>query len=259
MENNEDNKKKRKYIILIFLLFLFLSVTAISFSYNSHLEKNPKPVGEKPTKDDDLPVKEEEDTLEDIVIKKPVINILDDKNKVEIITSDIPNKEDTNKPSDEKEEIIEDVPSDGVDPSEYTVRDTNTKWVASTELEIFESVSQEYVMSGKIAPGITSNYYFTIRNNNNFSVIYSISFDETNDKNINMMYRLKKGNRYILGSKTEYISLKDKKINDIILDKNMMTNYTLEWKWVESSNDTNIGTNGANYRLGINVTAEEKV
>ena len=38
-----------------------------------------------------------------------------------------------------------------------------------------------------------------------------------------------------------------------------MTNYTLEWKWFEKDNDTEIGINGVNYNINLTVTAGEKV
>ena len=83
---------------------------------------------------------------------------------------------------------------------------------------------------------------------------YSISFIEDNPYNINMKYKLKKNDTYIVD---HYVSATELNIADIKLNVNTGDTYYLEWKWISSSNDTEIGANpDSKYGLKINVEAE---
>ncbi|MBP5204158.1 Ig domain-containing protein [bacterium] len=125
-------------------------------------------------------------------------------------------------------------------------------WNGSTNLDIFSKT--EHTMDGKIAPESSGEYKFTVSNSTDYKLKYSISFIETNNYNINMKYRLKKNNTYIVSN---YVSASDLNVDNVLLPIGENDVYTLEWKWISSSNDTSIGQSlSADYGLKIEVNAE---
>lgn len=136
----------------------------------------------------------------------------------------------------------------------YDDDNTPVTWNGSTDLKIFSKTS--YPIEGKIAPESSNMYQFIVKNNTIYKLKYQINFIETNDYNINMKYKLKKNDEYIID---HYVSASELNINDIILNSNENDTYYLEWKWVSSSNDTEVGANPESYYgLKINIKAESK-
>ena len=106
----------------------------------------------------------------------------------------------------------------------------------------------------KIAPESSNTYRFVINNNTNSRIKYNLTFTETNEHNINMKYILRTNNTYLVD---EYVSINELNASNIIIDASKADTYYLEWKWVSSNNDTEIGTAGnVTYSLKINVEAE---
>ena len=69
-----------------------------------------------------------------------------------------------------------------------------------------------------------------------------------------MKYKLKRNNTYIVD---HYVSYNELNISDIILNSKASDTYYLEWKWISSDNDTEIGKNpDSKYDLKIEVKAE---
>ena len=129
-------------------------------------------------------------------------------------------------------------------------KDSET-WNGSTKLNIFEN--SMYTKEGTIAPESTNTYKFVVKNGTSTAVKYSLDFSETNSSNINMKYKLKKNGEYII---SDYVSYNELDLSNLNLASGANDTYLLEWKWVSSSNDTNIGKNGATYGLQIDVEAE---
>ena len=125
----------------------------------------------------------------------------------------------------------------------------------NAKLNIFTNTSY-YVVEDKIAPTSENTYQFVIRNNNEFNIQYDFEAVETNEKNINMKYRLKRNGKYVLGNDNEYISVNELKQYNINLASKSYDVYTLEWKWFESSNDTEIGMDvTSKYSLFLKLSA----
>ena len=73
-----------------------------------------------------------------------------------------------------------------------------------------------------------------------------------------MKYKLKLGNVYIAGDENNWVSYDELKRTNINLSKSNKHTYYLEWKWVSSDNDTNVGkTINAGYNLSIEIKAEQ--
>lgn len=138
------------------------------------------------------------------------------------------------------------------------VVDSNKVWESTNQLRIFEN--PVYQMNNIIAPLSTNAYQFVIKNGTSIKVDYTLEFLEENIYRINMKYRLKKNGNYIAGNSEQWVSYQE--LNSFInsMEAKASDTYYLEWKWLESDNDTQIGaTIGASYSLNIHIKAEQKV
>lgn len=134
------------------------------------------------------------------------------------------------------------------------VYDKEKIWDNNT-LRIFTNPAYEF--QSKIAPGSKNSYAFVIRNNNDFDVIVRLQAIETNDYNINMQYRLTHMGKYVVGSETSYTTVDNLKLNNVLIKAHSQKSYILDWKWIDSSNDTEIGfTIDAYYKLKLIIGAK---
>ena len=128
-------------------------------------------------------------------------------------------------------------------------------WEHNSQLEIFYNT---YFNDVKVAPGVSGNYTFEVKNMRINKIKYNISLSDTNTYNINMKYRLKKGNEYVVGDNDSWVTVDEVVYNNQELNTNNKDIYTLEWIWEDADNDTEIGqTVGADYSLNINVYGED--
>ena len=125
-------------------------------------------------------------------------------------------------------------------------------WNGSNDLKIFTNTS--YAMNDKIAPESSNLYQFVVKNETSYNLKYNINFIENNPYNINMKYKLKKNDTYIID---HYVSASELNVSNALLNVKKNDTYYLEWKWISSSNDTEIGTNPeSKYGLKIDIKAE---
>ncbi len=125
-------------------------------------------------------------------------------------------------------------------------------WNGADDLKIF--TRSIYDVRGVIAPEYSNTYQFVVKNSTEYNIKYKITFNETNLYHINMKYKLKKNDIYVID---HYVSFNELNITDQLLNSDSKDTYYLEWKWVSSDNDTSIGTNPeATYGLQIVVEAE---
>ena len=111
-----------------------------------------------------------------------------------------------------------------------------------------------YTIDDIIAPESNNTYQFIVKNSTKYNLKYNIEFVESNPYNINMKYKLKKNDEYIID---HYVSASELNVSNIHLNTNSNDTYYLEWKWVSNTNDTEIGANpSSKYGLKINVKAE---
>ncbi len=159
------------------------------------------------------------------------------------------NNDNSNNNNNSNPPIIEDK------QDELEVYDNETKFSQNTPLNIFTNTTY-YVVGDKISPSSENSYQFVIRNNNGFNINYDLELNEDNKYNINMKYRLKLNGEYVSGSDDEWLTYDEINQYDVKLSANNYNVYTLDWKWVESENDTEVGTNiDSNYKLELKITA----
>ena len=137
----------------------------------------------------------------------------------------------------------------------YDQNKTPVAWNGASDLNIFTNSSHE--KEGTIAPESKGTYEFKIKNSTTYDMKYSISFDEDNEKHINMKYKLKRNGSYVID---HYVSSNELIVNNQLIDSNDEDIYYLEWYWEETSHDIEIGTGPtATYKLQINVDAESVI
>ena len=137
------------------------------------------------------------------------------------------------------------------------VYDDNKVWNSKNELRIFSNPAYEF--KSIIAPGSSNVYKYVINNSENFDIIYTISFLETNENLINMKFKLKRNGEYIIGNETEYADIKEKSLKDLKLKSDSHDIYSLEWKWIDADNDTGVSFDEAKYKLNISIKAESYI
>lgn len=130
-------------------------------------------------------------------------------------------------------------------------------WSELKELDIFNN--SYFHDEAIIAPGVTGSYSFTVENISEEACIYDITYTEQNIYQINMVYKLKKNGQYIIGNENNWVKYDQLNTQDTTLNAYKKDIYTIEWKWKDADNDTEIGeTPGANYKMFIKVDATEK-
>ncbi len=184
-------------------------------------------------------------TIKDLYTSKStlVLTLVEEKTTPVDKPVEKPTEKPVEKPDENKEEEVE---------GKLIVKDSNATWSETTDAKIFESSTAK--VEGTIAPESTGTYNFIVKNETNSQIKYNIIFTETNEHGINMKYKLKKNGTYV---KEEYVSANELNLSDVLINSNTNDSYDLEWKWVSSDNDTEIGkTPNVLFDLKINVEAE---
>lgn len=130
------------------------------------------------------------------------------------------------------------------------------QWSELKELDMFKN--SYFEDKSIIAPGVQGSYSFTVENESESKFIYNILFTEENPYEINMVFKLKLNEEYILGNEQTWIKASELNRSNILLGAKANDIYTVEWKWQDNYNDTEIGkTEGAYYKMYIKVNAEQ--
>ena len=160
------------------------------------------------------------------------------------------NNQDTNVIADNSNDSSNNVVVDEKDEN-FKVTDSELIWKDVTPLKIF--TDSVYQLEGKIAPESSNTYQFVVKNSTKYKLKYRVSFIESNPYHINMQYKLKKNDTYLVD---HYVSYDELNISEQLLNSNENDTFYLEWKWASSDNDNAAGANAASYSLQIEVKAE---
>ena len=124
--------------------------------------------------------------------------------------SEISTKEETTKksnnstiitPTDKEEKPKEEEPLTGL----VVVDNQTVKWDGKKDLKIF--TNSAYELTDVISPESSNTYKFVVKNKTEYKLKYKITFIETNIENINMKYKLKKNDTYLVNEYTSYDNL----------------------------------------------------
>lgn len=154
-----------------------------------------------------------------------------------------------NRDSQSKDESVD-------EEGDVIISDNDITWHSVNNLRIFSNPM--YDMQEVVVPESSNTYQFVIKNNTKYNIKYNISFVEDNSFQINMKYRLKKGNDYIAGNDNAWVNYNELNKSNLELASGESQIYYLDWKWVSSDNDTAAGVAQANYKLNIEIEAEQK-
>lgn len=138
----------------------------------------------------------------------------------------------------------------------FKVLQGQTEWSELKELDIFKN--SYFHNETIIAPGVQGIYSFTVENESDCGFIYNIRFNEENPYSINMVFKLKVNGQYVFGNETTWVRADKLSRSNLYLDADLNDLYTIEWKWQDNYNDTEIGkTKEAYYKMYIKVDAEQ--
>ena len=139
-----------------------------------------------------------------------------------------------------------------VDSTGLIVQDNEITWNGQADAKIFSH--SMYELNDVLAPESSNTYQFVVKNGTEYNLKYNLNFIEDNPYMINMKYKLKKNDTYLID---QYVSASEINLSDSFLNIGSNDTFYLEWKWISSDNDTQIGkTSGAYYGLKIEVKAE---
>ena len=245
--NNEFNYIKFSRITSVIVIIFF----AVSFFAIQCIQK----VDEIDNSNNSIPIKID-DSDDDYII--------DDKTKIDSKTKeeDLDSKNNvTNKKTNKKKTIYSSKEANSVGEGNYQeIEDDGVvEYVVVKNKNI---VSNEYFTGSVIAPGEDGTYDFEIINNRKSKIIYKITATDVNNNNINLQYRLKRGNEYVIGNEDTWVNISNLKLENVSLASNNNHSYTLEWSWPYEGGvddtDTQAGENDSSkYILKISIYAED--
>ena len=262
-----ETPKKRNYLLMILLIIIILLVIWILYLLMNRSDtKMQNPTGNV---DIFFFFFDKDELCENIIIPTPTPT----ENPFDNDSSNEENQNQTQRPgsSSDSNHITDstpgsgNVPDDSEPPEEpitgnLQVSDSNVIWSATSKLNIFENPA--YDMQSVIAPLSSNAYEFVIKNGTNLKVNYNLNFQENNDYQLNMKYRLKKNGTYLVGSniseeESNWVTYQELSQQNILIDAANSDTYILEWKWFESENDTEVSQLQSEYTLNISLTATQ--
>lgn len=116
------------------------------------------------------------------------------------------------------------------------------------------------LLDGKkiIYPGREETYYFYVSNENDYRFSCSINFSDVNEDLINMKYRLRIAD--VNFPNEEWKDISEIGISNFTVDAHSKILCALDWTWLSSDNDTELGIKGmSTYKLGIKFSDFKKV
>ena len=130
-----------------------------------------------------------------------------------------------------------------------TVSSENENWNQSNKLNIFGN--EDFENQKVIAPGSKGTYNFYVENNKEEKITYTLEFNESYDYFVNMKYKLKMENQYVVGSENDWVSIQN--MNSLTFETPEKTTnaFLLEWYWEDHEKDTIAGINAGNYTLEL--------
>ena len=140
------------------------------------------------------------------------------------------------------------------------VDDKNGDYLYQQNLAIFENAAFEY--TDKVAPGSSNTYNFVVHNSSEMNLKYYIEMYEESEYDVNMKYRLKKANQYVIGDDSTWVTADQLKTEFSNIGISTSDSYSLDWKWEYEDGvddkDTLAGEKMTSaYKLNIRIHFEE--
>ena len=119
-------------------------------------------------------------------------------------------------------------------------------------MNIFNNAAFQY--TNKIAPGVSNTYHFVVHNSSNMNLKYYIEMYEDSEYKVNLKYRLKRKNSYVIGDDQTWVTAQELKTAFENIADSSSDSYSLDWKWFDDDNlsDTIAGENMKSlYKLNV--------
>lgn len=119
-----------------------------------------------------------------------------------------------------------------------------------TELNIFTNSKRNW--QNIIEPMATGTFKFSVKNDTNDDAEYHIQFLDEMSNFVNMKYKLKMDNVYIVGNKDTYVGIEELDVKNIVSPKDSISIFVLEWYWEsDDEKDTIVGTSSGDQYYGL--------
>lgn len=140
------------------------------------------------------------------------------------------------------------------------VDDKNGNYIYQQNLQIFNNAAFQY--TDKIAPGVSNTYHFVVHNSTKMKLKYYVEMYENTEYKVNLKYRLKRNNSYVIGNDNRWVTANELKTEFSKINAYTSDNYSLDWKWEyedgKDNEDTLAGENmTSKYKLNIRFYFEE--
>ena len=109
------------------------------------------------------------------------------------------------------------------------VDDVNGNYIYQQKLRIFSNAAFKY--TDKIAPGVSNSYHFVVHNSTNAKLKYFIQMYEDSEYFVNLKYRLKRNNNYVIGDDNKWVTASDLQTEFSNINMSSSDSYSLDWKW----------------------------
>jgi len=240
-----ERSKDRFYWAIIILLIIIILILLFFNRIGKVVDKNPSPTGNIDVFDIDISCgcNDKDSCQNPVHIDKkgntiPVYIEPSEDKKEEQITPTFDEEEE-----DDKEFI-----------GTVFVDDVNGNYIYQQNLKIFTNSAFE--QEDMIAPGVSNTYNFIVHNSSNVGLKYNILMYDISEYNVNLKFRLRRNNKYVIGSDSKWVSVSDLKKEDLYIVEGSSDSFSLDWKWPyndgKDNEDTIAGENmTSNYKLNI--------
>lgn len=278
IEEYETRYKKDKItkFILVLIIFVLIIIYLVSFRIGvisdlggikqDYLEKNNESIEDEKDNKNEISKTDKKPTKYDYSINSE-FNTVD--NNFETNDSPInknPNSKENPDENDnfkEEDKYEDDKEDDDVTSDEIKL--VKISWNGkevnkNTKLDIFKN--EKFNGQKIISPNSKGSSSFCVENTSNSDMICNMKFIEESEGDVNMKYRLKIDNKYIVGNDNKYESIEKLNLKDIILPKKTINMYTIDWYWEDNDQtDTIAGTSKdkQQYTLNFEIFAEEYI
>lgn len=257
MQINEQ--KKDRFFRILTVLLIIIIIILLFFSRLGKINNYPVPTGNVDVFDIDVDIDYAEvshgnteyngKTNTDINIGKSY------SNKVKTETSNSNNvKTET---SDNNQDIERKIPPYDKDKDKDVlgrvyVDDKQGNYIYQQNLNIFNNAVYQY--TDKIAPGVSNTYHFVVHNSSEMNLKYYVEMYENSEYQVNLKYRLKRNNNYVIGNDNNWVTADELKTAFQGIKSSSSDSYSLDWKWFDNDDiaDTKAGKNMTSlYKLNI--------
>ena len=248
MKINEQRREKFFRILIIVLIIIILIL--FFFSKFGRINDYCMPTGNVDVFDITINCNHKKNIVDSVIARSTTTTLNSNTMTATAAATDSNEEEGTNIPiynEDKDKNII----------GQVFVDDKNGDYLYQQRLEIFNNAAYQY--TNKIAPGVFNTYHFVVHNSSNVNVKYYIEMYEESEYKVNLKYRLKRNNKYILGNENNWVTADELKTSFEYISMSSSDSYSLDWKWFDDKNeiDTIAGENMTSlYKLNIRVHFE---